>query len=250
MDNDAFYEKAERSFRELFEAARKRDELQSAFSLNPEFRGLQRPGWSTAAESSKAFDEYVEFIGEGDLTRLKARVALAFYCHLAEAAGLYEVPKNMLRVADGEPYNLWPFSHLVKQHALTGKTIAPNSNKVLRDLAGHAQTSGFVELAEVFRDAFDGDLRNGYSHADYVVWDDGIRLPMRNGGNPRIVAWSEFHELFHRGVNFYIILRNVIAEFVGSYCPEKQIRGRLDDESERTWTIRFDPTVRTLSISG
>lgn len=218
--------------------------------MNPEFRGIQGPGWSTAAETSSAFDEYVSFIEEGDLTRLRARVALAFYCHLAEAAGFYEVPKNMLRVADGEPFVLWPFSHLVKQHTVSGKAIAPNANKVLGDLAGHALESGFSELAEVFRDAFDGDLRNGYSHADYVVWDDGIRLPMRNGGVPRTVGWPEFNVLFHRGVNFYLILRNVVAEFVESYSPKKQIRGRLNDEPETLWTIQFDPIERTLSISG
>ena len=83
LDNQAFFDKSERCFRQLFEAARDRDELQFAFSLNPEFRGLQGPGWSTSAEVETAFDEYVEFIGEGDLTRLKARVALGFYCHLA-----------------------------------------------------------------------------------------------------------------------------------------------------------------------
>ncbi len=108
---------------------------------------------------------------------MKCRVALSFYCHLAEASGFYEVPKNMLRIAGGESHVLWPFINLVQSHKQTGDRIAPNANKVLKDLTGHAKELGFDELAEVFRDAFDPDVRNGYAHADYIVWNDGLRLP-------------------------------------------------------------------------
>ena len=75
----------------------------------------------------------------------------------------------MLRVVGGQPYNLWPFQDLVETHRKTGAVIAPNANKVLRDPAGHAATLGLSELAEVFRDAFDPDIRNAYAHADYII---------------------------------------------------------------------------------
>ena len=104
-----------------------------------------------------------------------------FYCHLAEASGFYEIPKNMLRVAEGELYNLWPFQAMVERHRQTGAIIAPNSNKTLKDLAGHAQTLGLHELAEVFRDAFNANLRNGYAHADCIIWNDGTHLRKRKG---------------------------------------------------------------------
>ncbi len=135
-ENHQFFEKIERAFRDLFERAKARNELHFAFSLNPEFRGEQGPGWSTADDAHRAFDEYLAFLKEGSFTSLKARVALAFYCHLAEASGYYEIPKNMLRVVEGQPYNLWPFKDVVEIHKKTGAVIAPNANKVLRDLAG------------------------------------------------------------------------------------------------------------------
>ncbi len=53
-----------------------------------------------------ASDEYIAFLNEGELTPLKARIALAFHCHMSEASGFYEIPKNMLRVAEGGSYNL------------------------------------------------------------------------------------------------------------------------------------------------
>ena len=249
-NNRAFYEKAKRALHDLFAAARAKNELHFALSLNAEFRGMQGPGWSTAEDAHRAFDDYLAFINEGQLTPLKARVGLAFYCHLAEASGFYEIPKNMLRVASGERYNLMPFKNLVEKHRLTGDAIAPNANKVLKDLAGHASTLGFVELAEVFRDAFDPNLRNGYAHADYVIWTDGIRLPMRNGGVGKIVSWPEFNAHFERGMNFFSLLRQIVQESVASYNPAKRIRGKLADEPEGWWTIHADPAQKSFSISG
>jgi hypothetical protein len=64
----------------------------------------------------------------------KAKGAPVFYCHLAEASGFYEVPKNMPRGAGGERCNARPFQELVEMHKHTGAVIAPNANQVLRDL--------------------------------------------------------------------------------------------------------------------
>jgi len=248
--NEIFYEKAEAAFKELFEAAKAKNELQFAFSLTPEFRGSQGPGWNTAIETQRAFDEYHKFIQQGGNTPIQVRVALGFYSHISEASGFYEIPKNMLRVADGHQYNLWPFMHLVKTHADSGARIAPNSNKVVKDLVGHSDSIGLHSLAEVFRDAFDSDLRNGYAHADYVLWQDGIHLPRRNGGYPKVIEWIEFNQIFERGINFYLILRSVVDEYVKSYNPAKRVRAALNPgEPEFLWTIEYDPKQSSFSIS-
>jgi len=249
-DNAAFYEKAKLAFHKLFDAAKAKNELHFALSLAPEFRGMQDAGWNTAMEAQVAFQQYLQFLKANLDDPFKARVALAFYSHLAEASGFYEVPKNMLRVAGGERYNVWPFQKLVEKHKLTGALIAPNANKVLRDLAGHSQDLGFVELAEVFRDAFDGDIRNGYAHADYVIWEDGIRLPKRNGGQSRKVAWPEFSGLLERCINFFNLLNETVAAYRSSYNPAKQIRGQMRDEPEGIWTIHADLEHKRFTISG
>lgn len=248
--NALFYEKAETAIRELFELAKSKNELHFALSLAPEFRGCQGPGWSTADDAHAAFGEYLQYLNEGPFTALKARVALAFYCHLSEASGFYEIPKNMLRVAEGGTYNLWPFQKLVERHKVSGAIVAPNANKVLRDLAGHSKDLGLSSLAEVFRDAFDPDLRNGYAHADYIVWDDGIRLRKRNGGHAKLVSWPEFNAHFQRGINFFHLLGQLVQEYMHSYHPAKQVRGQLADEPEGIWTIHSDPERKSFSISG
>ncbi len=50
------------------------------------------------------------------------------------------------------------------------------------------------ELSEVLRDAFDPDIRNGYAHADYIIWGDGLRLRRQAGGFPKIIKWDEFDQ--------------------------------------------------------
>ena len=51
--NSAFYEKAKFALTKLFDSAKARNELHFAFSLAPEFRGLQDAGWNTALESQR-----------------------------------------------------------------------------------------------------------------------------------------------------------------------------------------------------
>ena len=52
--NQAFFEKAERALRDLFDRAKAAHELHFAMALMPEFRGEQDAGWSTADESVRA----------------------------------------------------------------------------------------------------------------------------------------------------------------------------------------------------
>ena len=250
QEQEQFFEKTERALRTLFNTAKEKNELQFCLSLAPEFRGCQDAGWCTAIESFHAFDEFMTFINLFGKSRFSVRVALSFYCHIAEASGFYEIPKNLLRVVEGKKYNLWPFQEIVEKHKETGKIIAPNANKVLRNLAGHAKELNFDELAEVFRDAFDPDLRNGYSHADYVIWNDGIRLRKRNGGQPRIVSWEEFECLFSKGVNFFHILKQLAVEYQNEYIKPKTIQGQLDNEPIGYWTIHCDKEKGSFSISN
>jgi hypothetical protein len=142
-------------------------------ALNPEFRGMQDAGWSTAEDASRALDQYLELLEKLASSPIKIR-PLSLYSHLSEASGFYEVPKNMMRIASGEDYNLWPFQRLVAQHAASGAIIAPNANKVMKDLLRHAQELGLQGLKAVIIETFDPDLRNGYAHADYIIWDDGF----------------------------------------------------------------------------
>ena len=245
-----YLNKFEAAFLELCDAAKSKNELQFVMALCPEFRGEQGPGWCTWEESCRAYDDYMKFIEEGETTSIKIRVALSFYCHLSEASGFYECPKNLLRIAGGDTYRMWPFLELNRKHAETGKVIAPNANKVFGDLIGHAKSLGFSDLADVLRDAFDPDIRNGYAHADYIIWTDGLRLRRQAGGYPRVISWDEFDQAFLRAINVFAIIRETIREKLSVYRTPKKLIGNLGSAGPNfEWEVKLDKEGR-LSISS
>ena len=157
--------------------------------------------------------------------------------------------KNMMRIASGGDYNLWPFQHLVAQHAVTGARIAPNANKIMKDILGHADDLGLEKLKALVLETFDPELRNGYAHADYIVWTDGIRLRKRNGGHPSIVTFDEFEIKLNKAIVFFQSLRESIGQAMRSYSPAKRVIGRLNNDDPAMPTIiGFDEATGSFSI--
>jgi len=248
---EAYVRKFEDAFSELRNVAKNKNELQFVMALCPEFRGEQDPGWCTWKETCSAYDDYMTFINEGDATEIKIRVALSFYCHLSETSGFYECPKNLLRIAGGESYRIWPFLDLNKKHSETGKVIAPNANRIFRDLIGHAFSLDFTDLADTLRDAFDPDIRNGYAHADYILWHDGIRLRKQAGGSPRIVLWDEFDQAFLKAINIFPIIRDSIRDQLAMYSTPKYLVGNFGSGPDLQYKVHMsDEGQLTILTSG
>ncbi|MDE0383010.1 MAG: hypothetical protein OXI22_03930 [Defluviicoccus sp.] len=244
-----YLDRCQTSWNELFDAAKEREELQFAFALCPEFRGMQDPGWSTAEEASRALEQYLDLLNRLESTPIRARISLSLYSHLSEASGLYEVPKNMMRIASGEDYNLWPFQHLTGHHKAAGTAISPNANKVMKDLLGHAHELELERLKSLIVETFDSDLRNGYAHADYIIWNDGIRLRKRNGGFPSVVPYDEFDVKLTKAIMFFQTLQDTIGQAISTYSPPKRISGRLNkDDPVMPAIIAYDESTGSFSI--
>jgi hypothetical protein len=106
---------------------------------------------------------------------------------------------------------------------------------------GHASELGLSDLSDVFRDAFDTDVRNAIAHSDYILAHDGMRLRKRNGGQPYIIPWNEFETIMSRGINLFALIKRVVDEYVGSYSPPKTIKSRLAaHEPIIDYTIYYD----------
>jgi hypothetical protein len=184
----------------LYAFARRMNELDFAISVAGEFRGAQDPGWATTITAHEVFQELTEHFKKPTKSKADVRIALFLYCQLAEAGGVYESVKNVLGVISLNSYLLWPFKDLVRVKPQTRRVIGPNANATFRDLAANAKAVGLSRLSELFEEAFRDDLRNGVSHADYVIWDDGIRLSNRNGGHAAKLSFNELNDALMRGV--------------------------------------------------
>lgn len=252
MAIEEFVDRIETAMRDLFIRAQAANELHFAMALFGEFRGLQDPGWNTAQESVRAFDQFKELLDKLPLkTPIRARVALCFYAHVSEGAGFYEIPKKLLLTIEGNGNNMYPFATLVEKHKRTGEIIAPNANKIIQDLIGHSKELNLDDLALIWRDAFDADLRNAIAHADYVIWSDGIRLPKRNGGFVKVYSWDEFSDVFLRAINVFHVIRVLTNEFQSTYANPKIVKARLTSNSPlEDWTIHNDMQAGTFGISS
>jgi hypothetical protein len=248
-ESKRFFEKSEEAFKQLIDTAKAKNELNCAFGLHPEERGYQDSGWSSAAETFLAFNDYLEFIDSSPDTRFKLRVMLSFYSHLSEASGFYEVPKKLLLVCEGDPYFRSAFHSITEQNRRTGNAMVPNASKVFRDLVGHAKNLGFDELANVFKEAFDPILRNAYAHANYILRPNEIRIKDKATNKIRIISLAEFNLLFNKGIQFFDALRSVLKEYMMSYVPAKIIMGRLHDEPISPCKIEFHPEHKAFVIS-
>jgi len=222
----------------LFEAARNTDELQFVLCLFQEMRGMREFGWSTADESRVAFRQYIEHLaGLPNSDPMAVRISLSLYSYLSESAGVYETTKNMLRIVTGLYHHAMPFSDLVAQHKITGERISPNANRIMKDILGHANEAGHIDLSSVIQEAFDPDLRNGYAHADYVVSQEGIRLPRRNGGSFRIVDYDTFATLINKSVAFFEVLNHLVQESMESYTEPRLIFGKMNRVDPPMWAV-------------
>jgi hypothetical protein len=235
----------------LYSFARQINELDFAVSLSGEFRGMQDAGWSTTITANEVASELSILSHKTQpISKAEYRVMLMLYCQLSEVGGVYESLKNIMGVVRLKPYLLWPFKNLVRVKKTPARVIGPNSNATFRDLATTAKLIGLSHLSSLLENAFRDDLRNGVSHADYVLWNDGIRLCNRNGGHAGKLSFEEVNAALTRGMSFFEILRDYNTAAMQSFSPAKEIVGRFSENFPMAWTVHCDPEKRTFGISG
>jgi hypothetical protein len=234
----------------LYAFARQMNELDFAMSLAGEFRGAQDPGWATTITAREVYREITERFEKQAKSKADVRIVLFLYCQLAEAGGVYEAIKNVLGVISLKAYLLWPFKDLVRVRPQTRRVVGPNANATFRDLAANAKTVGLSRLSELLEVAFRDDLRNGIAHADYVIWEDGVRLANRNGGMAAKLAFDELNDALMRGVGFFQVLTENNQAVIHSFDPPRTIIGRFSANFPMPWTVYFDPTTGVFGIKG
>lgn len=234
----------------LYGFARQMNELDFAGSLGGEFRGMQDAGWATTITAQQVFDELQAYMSRTEpFTLPEMRIALMLYCQLSEAGGVYESLKNIMGVVTSQPYNLWPFKDIVRVRKADKRVIAPNANATFRDLATKTSEIGMTKLASLLALAFNDEIRNGISHADYVIWNDGLRLRKRNGGYANRLSFDEVGVAITVGVAFYDILQDHNRTAMASFNPAREIIGKFSLNPPMRFTVFSDPERGAFSIS-
>lgn len=234
----------------LIAFARAIGELDMAGALFGEFRGEQDAGWTTAITAYEIYGEIRDLSAkENPLTRPEYRHLLSLYSQLSEAGGVYEALLNIMSTVQLKPYSMWPFQDMVRVRKVPRSVIGPNSNAMFRRLAETATAIGMTKLAKLLEVTFRDDIRNGISHADYIIADDGLRLRRRNGGYADVIAHAEVTKAISIGAMFFELFDLHLGVARRSFRPARVIVGRFSANPPMPWTVEYHDDG-TYSISG
>lgn len=251
MDNKEFLSQLNSHLSHLYSFAKQVNELDFAMALSGEFRGLQDAGWSTTITANEVSEELSSMLAKRmQISRSEMRIILMLYCQLSEAGGVYEGLKNIIGVLTLKPYILWPFKDLVRTRESPRRVIGPNANATFRNLAESAKSIGMSQLSILLESAFRDDVRNGVSHADYVIWDDGFRLCNRNGGYGARLSFLEINQEITRGSEFFQILQMYNQMHIMSYNTETTIVGRLSENPAMQWKVHWDQCTGAFEMKS
>lgn len=250
MDAQEYVRELNAQLTYLFAYASRVNEIDTAMAVFGEFRGAQDAGWSTVDTAHEVFSELQDLGTKGrPLTRPELRQALCLYAQLSEAGGVYEGLLNVLRVAQLEAYNLWPFSSLVRVRKSPRAVIGPNANAMFRRLAEVATATGMVGLAGLLEASFRDDIRNAIAHADYVLVPDGLRIRRRNGGQPLTVSMAEITTALQTASYYFQLLKSYQQATALRFRPARTVVGRFSANPPMPWRIEYSENG-SFSISS
>ncbi len=141
--------------------------------------GLEDESWDPFEELKGAFEDYNYLLDLEDdnlSDKHKWRMGLLMYCQLIEMSAPHEMLANLLRCLKAEKYQLKPFGHLGRANKkIPFSWVPPSAKAKFRQLKQWAEEQNENSLCEHIDSFFNDDLRNSFTHSDYVISNDGYR---------------------------------------------------------------------------
>ena len=159
----------------------------SAFHKNPfavicavlRVSGMQDADWDTFEESKEAFEDFNALLRLDEANLSKAghwRIGLLMYCHAVEMTAPQEFLANLLRILNGNDYHMKPFGSLGRENKKKPFSWVPPSAPVkYRELKRLATSCNQSRLCDYIDQFFNEDIRNAFSHSDYVFSGEYFR---------------------------------------------------------------------------
>lgn len=163
--------------------------FQKAFSKNPfdtlcsllRAGGMSDANWDPFEESRKALEDYNWILEKTRTERSEIsqiRIALLMYCQLIEMTTPHEIMTNLLGCIDGEGYKIQPLRHLGRTFNKKKKPsiyVPPSAKTKFRYIKEQAVKCNEFEFKEAIEDIYSDNIRNSFTHSDYVLTDEFFR---------------------------------------------------------------------------
>lgn len=142
--------------------------------------GMSDANWDPFEESREAMEDFnwiLDITGKQRSERCQLRVALLAYCQLVEMTAPHEIIINLLRCANGERYIINPTNHLgrIKKNDFLS-FIPPSAKMKFQFIVSKADEQNEKKLAQFIDTIFSDEIRNAFSHSDYIITDDYFRF--------------------------------------------------------------------------
>lgn len=242
-ERGAYYQ---RVLDKLFSNAKVIDEWNYVQSLLHVRGGEELLSRSPMFETIAAFDETLNLVKtpvvkqSGNATGI--RLSLLLYCHVVEAKYVYEVIANFLRVANGEGYTTDPIQHLYKVPKLPAKNggplqaIPPSAKRVIGELQKLARVARQPDIAAILGEMFDENVRNAFSHSDYIIKGHEFQSPncwFRKGQIwSQVMHLQDLVDLINRGLAFFQAFVFTVNQHRLAYKGPKQLSAPVGQAGE------------------
>ena len=206
-----FQELVELEIESLFQRAKDTDELSYLFSLLGFNSGMEDIGWQPINETLQLVEDFISISNTPLRNPSKIRLMLLMYCQITEASYLYHIIYNMLLTIDNEePPRL--FNFLDKYRGPVPPTVSTKLNSI-KDLAMKHKLDGIIDI---FRKIYNSDIRNAVTHADYILYDNELRLKHR-GDHIKKIHFEVVTELVNYAVMFFQTFFQITYKHKSSY---------------------------------
>jgi hypothetical protein len=167
--------------------------------------GMQEANWDPLAESEAAFKDYNWHLkAQSDELSDKSqwRVGLLMYCQACEMSAVHDMLANLLRIQLNQPYRLDPLGSLRRAaKRRMWKWYPPSAKVKWHKLRGMAEEAGKSDLVRLIDNLYDDQVRNAFSHSDYIISDEHFRWT--EGGLAEQIPLQRVSNLISNALTFF-----------------------------------------------
>ena len=236
-DLQKFSKHATDTLEALFQAAKSKDEFAYIFALLGINSGAEDMGWQPINETRRLTQELCSLVNTPLNDHTKMRLLLLLYCQVSEASYPYHVLYNMLLTIEAEsPPKVFNF---LEQYR---KGVPPSVKSKVQQICEKAITLGHPDIKTILDTVFNLPIRNAVSHADFILFNDALRLK-HTGREIMEIPLDEVLLIINKAVNFFEIMFITLHKHKTAYKDGHVIKNRKNNAGMNisSVTLSVDP---------
>ena len=213
-------------FNGLWQEAFNKDTVDALFTLL-RVTGMQGSGWDSSAETEEAFEDYnwhLKAKSKKLSDKSAWRIGLLMYCHACEMSSVHSTLKNLLNISLQKPFQTHPFIGSVRKKKGLFNGIPPSAKTKWNEIIKLAKESKNLKLIEHIQNVYNDNVRNAFSHSDYIIADNEFRWTEAYSGAMPLV---EVRDLISNSFIFFSAMLSVHKQWISDlsslprYLPMK-----------------------------